>query len=166
MNKAVKNKELKEAMDTVWSICKELDYGDPFSFARGKEIYTALALGHQVSSTLSGADAYLPTGEPVEYKSTTDKNPKGSYTGISVKPTWEQQDEYLYKKKIACYTKHFFSRYDGPLAEVWEMSGEDAYRVLKPKLKASYPTTLNKNDPRLSAGISWTDIKNFGKKVI
>ena len=76
-------------------LCDEQNWGDPFSYARGKEISAAIILGHRVSETLSGADAYNVKGEPLEYKSTTGKNPRGSYTGVSVQSTWKQQEEYL-----------------------------------------------------------------------
>ena len=74
-------------------LCEEQGWGDPFSYARGKEIYASIELGHKVAGTLPGADAFNKEEEPVEYKSTTGKAVKGAYTGISVQPTRKEQEE-------------------------------------------------------------------------
>jgi len=147
-------------------LCDEQNWGDPFSYARGKEISAAIILGHRVSKTLSGADAYNVKGEPLEYKSTTGKNPKGSYTGVSVQPTWKQQEEYLLKEKIAKYPEHYYNKFDTRgLEQSWMLTGETVHNILLPKFKEKYPTVLNKKDPRLSANINWTEIKEYGTKV-
>ena len=53
----------------LYEVCEDQGWGDPFSYARSREIDMAIALDHDVSPTYSGADAY-DHGEPVEYKST------------------------------------------------------------------------------------------------
>jgi len=147
-------------------LCDEQNWGDPFSYARGKEISAAIILGHRVSETLSGADAYNTKGEPLEYKSTTGKNPKGSYTGVSVQSTWKQQEKYLLEEKIAKYPGHYYNRFkNGKLVESWMMKGSDVYRILLPKFKKSYPNVLKKKDPRLSASVTWAEIKRHGTRV-
>ncbi len=148
-------------------LCAQQGWGDPFSYARSKEIYAATKLGHQVAPNFSGADAIGPNGEEYEYKSTIDKRCKGSYTGISVQSTWEEQEKYLYEEKLAKYPEHYYNRFEGgKLAESWKMKGMDVYNTLLPKLKKKFPDVLDKKDPRLSANITWTEIKAFGTKVI
>lgn len=152
-------------------MCKENGWGDPLSYARGKEILAAIALGHKVSKTLSGADAYNQLGQPVEYKSTTGKTICAAYTGISVKDTWAEQERYLKKEKIQAYPEHYANRFDdeGNLVESWKLMGKDVYEILLPKLRKKW-NKLNKAktlaDPRLSANLSMTEIKTYGTRVI
>jgi len=148
-------------------LCEEQNWGDPFSYARSKEINAACRLGHQVATTFSGADAIMPDGTEVEYKSTTDVAVKGSYTGISVQPDWHSQLEYLAEDKIKKYPLHFYNRFEvGGLAESWVLEGGIVFDILVPKLKKKFPTVLNKKDPRLSANVTTKEIKRYGKKVI
>tara|TARA_Y100000593_G_scaffold94721_1_gene195390 strand:- start:1681 stop:2271 length:591 start_codon:yes stop_codon:yes gene_type:complete len=149
------------------SICIEEEWGDPNSYARGKEIYASIKLGHKISKSYSGADAYNKDGHPTEYKSTIAKNCKGSYTGISVQPTWEEQVRYLKEDKILKYLEHYFNRFEGgKLVESWLLTGKQVYDVLLPKLKKKYSNVLNLKDPRLSADVSWGEIKKHGKQII
>ena len=46
-------------------ICVAQNWGDPFSYARSKEILAANALGHTIANTFSGADAFNQDGKPV-----------------------------------------------------------------------------------------------------
>ena len=148
-------------------LCEENGLGDPFSYARSKEIYAAFVLGHRVADTFSGGDAVNQNGDEVEYKSTIGKNCKGSYTGISVQTTWEEQKRYLFEEKLAKYPEHYYNRFsEGKLVESWMMSGQDVYNILTPKLKSKFATVLSKKDPRLSANITWSEIKQYGTKVI
>lgn len=148
-------------------LCADNGWGDPFSYARAKEIYAACALGHTVASTLSGADAINKQGQELEYKSTIDKKVKGSYTGISVQSTWEEQVKYLKEEKILKYPEHYFNRFEnGELVESYKMTGQQVYDILLPKLKKSFPTALKKKDPRLSANVTTTEIKKYGVKVL
>jgi len=148
-------------------LCEKEGWGDPFSYARSKEIYAACVLGHDIAPTLSGADAYNEKGEPVEYKSTINKKIKGSYTGISVQSTWEKQERYLREEKLANYPEHFYNRFEnGKLVESWKLTGDKVFNILLPKLKKKYATILTKKDPRLSADITNKDIKNNGTQII
>tara|TARA_Y100001937_G_C7114750_1_gene329582 strand:+ start:719 stop:1222 length:504 start_codon:yes stop_codon:yes gene_type:complete len=148
-------------------LCKEQSWGDPFSYARSKEIYAAIKLGHTVAPTLSGADGYDSNGNPLEYKSTIAKYCKGSYTGISVQPTWELQDKYHREDKILPYHQHYYNRFEnGELAESWMIPGKKVYDILTPKLRKKYPSVLKKKDPRLSANITCREIKKHGTKII
>ena len=124
-------------------VCEQQGWGDPFSYARSKEILAAIILGHTVADTFSGADAFNKTGKPCEYKSTTGKSCKGSYTGISVQPTWEEQEKYLFQEKLAKYPEHYYNRFeDGKLIESWVLTGKTVYELLLPKLKKKYPNVL------------------------
>tara|TARA_R100000008_G_C3574625_1_gene164394 strand:- start:1176 stop:1667 length:492 start_codon:yes stop_codon:yes gene_type:complete len=147
-------------------ICEEQGWGDPFSYARSKEIYAAIKLGHKIADTYSGADAFCQQGTPLEYKSTIQDKVQGSYTGISVQDTWKEQEKYLKEEKILPY-EHFYNRFkNGKLVESWSMSGEKVLQILLPKLKKAYPSVLKKKDPRLSANVTWAEIQKHGKKVI
>ena len=168
MNSATRTpeQEYRELYEKMARLCDRQGWGDPFSYARSKEIYAATVLGHQVAKDFSGADA-IDNGEEVEYKSTTGKNCKGAYTGISVQPSWSEQERYLREKKILKYPWHYFNRFqDGKLVESWRMSGEKVYDCLLPKLKKKFPTVLKKKDPRLGANVSWTQIQEFGTRII
>ena len=159
--------EYRMLFERMTQVCKQQGWGDPFSYARSKEIYAATVLGHRVATTFSGADAFNKKNEPLEYKSTIGKNCKGSYTGISVQDTWDQQEKYLFNDKIAKYPEHYYNRFeDGKLVESWMMSGIDVFNILLPKLKKKYPNVLTKKDPRLSANITWTEIQKYGTRVI
>jgi hypothetical protein len=159
--------EYRNLYERMALLCEEQEWGDPFSYARSKEIYAATVLGHKVAPDFSGADAINQNGEELEYKSTIDKHCKGAYTGISVQPTWEQQEKYLTDKKIGKYTEHFYNRFNGgKLVESWKMNGKTVLGLLKPKLRRKFDTVLQKKDPRLSANITWSEIQKYGKKVI
>ena len=153
----------------MWDLCQENDWGDPFSYARAKEIYATCALGHSMpgADAYSGADGINEKGEGVEYKSTIGKNVKGAYTGISVKPTWAEQDKYLFEEKIAKYPEHYYNRFEnGELVESWRLDGQTAYEILQPKVKKKYPDAHKKADPRLSATVTNKEIKQYGTRVI
>ncbi len=159
--------EYKELYERMAALCAEQKWGDPFSYARSKEIYAAIALGHKVAPTLSGADAINAAGQEVEYKSTISNKVKGSYTGISVQPTWQEQEAYLKDDKIGKYPEHYFNRFSGgKLAESWMLTGAKVLELLTPKLKDKYATVLDKKDPRLGANITNAEIKKYGKQVI
>jgi len=145
--------------------CDENGWGDPFSYARAKEIDIAIQLGHKVSDTLSGADGYDEDGG-CEYKSTIGKNINGTYNGISVQPTWSEQVEYLKNEKIGKYKNHYIARFDkGNIVEVWKLDGKTVLNILLPKLEKSYPTILEKKDPRLSANLTQKEIYDYGIKI-
>jgi len=150
-------------------LCDQNDWGDPFSYARAKEIYATCALGHTMPgpNMFAGADGINQSGQPVEYKSTTSKNCRGAYTGISVQDTWEKQEKYLVVDKIGKYPEHYYNRFaDGKLVESWRMSGSKVLKILLKKLRDKYPTALDKKDPRLAANITWTEIQENGEQVI
>jgi len=152
--------------ERMYELCKENGWGDPFSYARSKEIHMAGKLDHKVSDTLSGADAIDEDGE-CEYKSTIGNTISGTYNGISVQPTWEEQEEYLLKNKLGKYKNHYIARYeDGKIAEGWKLDGMDVFNILLPKLKKKYPNIYTKKDPRLGSSLTQTEIYKYGEKII
>ena len=71
--KMTAEKEYQRLYEKMAKLCEENNWGDPFNYARSKEIYAATVLGHQIAEEYSGPDAYLKDGSPVEYKSTIAK---------------------------------------------------------------------------------------------
>lgn len=140
--------------------------GDPFSYARSKEILTSIEMQHEISDTLAGADGIDQEGA-CEYKSTIGKSIQGAYTGISVQPTWQDQEKYLIEEKIGKYENHYYSRFEGSkgIVEIWKLSGDDVLSILLPKLKKKYDTVLTMKDPRLQATVTKKDIKKYGIQI-
>ena len=158
--------EFKMLFERMYKLCDEQGWGDPFSYARSREIHIAGTLGHKISDTLSGADGIDEDGE-CEYKSTICKNINGAYNGISVQSTWEEQEEYLLNEKIAKYKNHYIARYEGgKIAEICKLDGMDVFNILCPKLEKKFPTILTKKDPRLGASLTQKEIYKYGEQII
>lgn len=153
--------------EEMYKLCQQQGWGDPFSYARSREIHLASVLGHRIASTFSGADAFDESGES-EYKSTTAKLINGSYNGISVQNTWDDQEQYLINEKIGKYANHYIARYEeSRIAEIWKLTSNDVLKILIPKLKKDWDRKREKQykDPRLSANLSSTEIKLYGEKL-
>jgi hypothetical protein len=158
--------QFKKLYEEMYDLCHQNGWGDPFSYARSREIHIAGYLGHKVSDTLSGADAYDGDGA-CEYKSTVSKNINGAYNGISVQKTWEEQVKYLKEEKIAKYKNHYIVRYDGSkIKEIWKLTGDAVLNILLPKLEKKFPTVMSKKDPRLGASLTKKEIYKYGKRVL
>ena len=158
-----------DAFAALYEAAEEMNAGDPMSYARSREIHLACILGHSVADTYSGADAYEADGTPVEYKSTIDKNISATYNGISVQPTWEDQEAYLIEHKIGCYPRHYYARYEGPkVVEVWVMDSDTVLSLLLPKAEKQYSTKRNgkAKDPRIGVTISSGEIRKFGRRIV
>ena len=158
-----------DAFAALYEAAEEMNAGDPMSYARSREIHMACLLGHTVADTYSGADAYLPDGTPVEYKSTIGKQISATYNGISVQPTWEDQEEYLIEHKIGCYPQHFYARYEGAdVAEVWVMDADTVLSLLLPKAQKQYASKRNgkAKDPRIGVNISAGEIRKHGRRLV
>lgn len=156
-----------QLFDEMYKLCKEQDWGDPFSYSRSREIHLSIILGHIVAPTYSGADAYDKEGE-VEYKSTIAKSINGTYNGISVQDTWEEQERYLIEDKLGKYSNHYISRYDeGKVVEVWKLSSDDVLMILLPKIKKDWERKINGKykDPRLSSSLTMTEIYKHGTQI-
>jgi len=150
----------------IHKLCIENGWGDPSSFAVSREIFIANTLGHKKAPTYSGADAIDEDGE-CEYKSTIGKNINGTYNGISVQPTWEEQIEYLRKEKIGKYKNHYIVRFsNGKIVECYRLNCNDILDILLPKLKRSYFKNHSKKDPRLGASVCKTEIYKYGERLI
>lgn len=160
--------KFRELYEQMFDLCEENGWGDPFSYARSKEIHMAGLLGHKVSDTLSGADGYDEAGG-CEYKSTIGSRITATYNAISVQDSWEDQVKYLREEKIAKYKNHYHARYEGgKVVEMYKLTGEKVLELLLPKLKRAYERMGNVTlaDPRLGASLSMTEIKNNGERLI
>ena len=160
--------EYKQAFETLYSICEQNGWGDPFSYARSREIHMAATLGHTIADDYSGADAIDEDGE-CEYKSTINKNINGTYNGISVQPTWEDQERYLIEDKLGKYYNHYIARYEGgKIVEVWKLTSDNILMILLPKLKKDWERKINGNhkDPRLSGSVTKKEIYKFGTQIL
>tara|TARA_B100000214_G_C23941100_1_gene615751 strand:- start:902 stop:1405 length:504 start_codon:yes stop_codon:yes gene_type:complete len=161
--------QYKEAFETLYKLCEDNGWGDPFSYARSREIHMATTLGHQIADDYSGADAIDEDGG-CEYKSTIAKNINGTYNGISVQDTWEEQERYLIEDKLGKYNNHYIARYNGgKIEEVWKLSSDDVLAILLPKLKRDWERKVNSTthkDPRLSGNISKKEIHSVGTCII
>ena len=158
-----------DAFAALYEAAEEMNAGDPMSYARSREIHLACILGHSVADTYSGNDAYEADGTPVEYKSTIGKNISATYNGISVQPTWEDQEAYLIEHKIGCYPRHYYARYEGPkVVEVWVMDSDTVLSLLLPKAEKQYSTKRNgkAKDPRIGVTISSGEIRKFGRRIV
>ena len=152
--------------EQMYKLCQENSWGDPFNYARAREIHLANALGHQVSPTLSGADAIDEDGE-CEYKTTIREKISGTYNGISVQTTWEEQVKYLNETKICKYKNHYFGRYEGSkICEVYKMDCRLVYEGLLPNLKKQYEKENKGKDPRLGYTLTHKYIINNSVKII
>ena len=150
----------------MYNVCERNGWGDPFSYARSKEILMAIVMKQQIASTFSGADGFDQDGG-AEYKSTISKDIKGTYNGISVQPTWESQVQYLTEHKIGAYPNHYFARFNsGELVELWVLSAQDVLQILLPKLKRLFFSTAERKDPRLGSTVTKTDIHKYGRRLI
>ena len=159
--------KIKYHLNEIDKITKSMDLGDIFSYCKVKEVLTAAELGHSVPKEFAGADGITPEGLEVEYKSTIGKTIQATYNGISVQPTWEEQEEYLINEKIGKYKYHYYSRFEGSkIVEMWMLTGEDVLELVLPRLKESYKSVKFKKDPRLGITLSQKWIKLKGKKLI
>lgn len=159
--------EYNELFKRMWDLCKEHEWGDPFSYARSREIHMANHLGHTIASTYSGADAIDDEGNEVEYKTTIGDNISASYTGISNQETWELQEKYLREEKLAKYPYHYIARYkDGEIKELWRLTGMQVFNILLPKFKIQYESKIARKDPRLSKTLTKSDIMSVGTRLM
>jgi hypothetical protein len=160
--------KFQELFEQMYQLCDEQGWGDPFSYARSREIHLAGILGHKVAETYSGADAIDDDGE-CEYKSTIANSINGTYNGISVQDTWEEQERYLIEEKLGNYSNHYIARYNGgKVVEVWKLTGNDVLMILLPKLKNDWGRKINGKykDPRLSASLTKKEIYQYGTKIV
>ena len=148
--------------EQMYNVCERNGWGDPFSYARSREIMMAIAMKQKVAETYSGADGYDEDGG-AEYKSTIQPNIQGTYNGISVQPTWEFQLRYLTEDKIGRYPHHYFARFEGgKIVELWRLDATDVLDILVPKIKKQYFSSSERKDPRFGATITKREIYKHG----
>jgi len=158
-----------DAFAALYEAADALNAGDPMSYARSREIHLSCLLGHTVADSYSGADAYEEDGTPVEYKSTIGSSISATYNGISVQPTWEDQEAYLIDHKIGAYPRHYYARYEGAqVAEVWVMDSDTVLSLLLPKAQRQYATKRNgkAKDPRIGVTLSASEIRQHGRRLV
>jgi hypothetical protein len=166
--------KFQQLFEEMYQLCEQQNWGDPFSYARSREIHLAGILGHKVADTYSGADAWewdqnKSQFVPVEYKSTIAKSINGTYNGISVQDTWEEQEKYLIDEKLGKYFNHYIARYeDGKVVEVWKLSGDDVLMILLPKLNKDWERKIHgkHKDPRLSGNLTKKEIYQYGTQIV
>ena len=159
--------EYQQLYERMYHLCQENGWGDPFSYARSREIHLAGLLGHKIADSYSGADAIDEDGG-AEYKSTIGDKINASYNGISVQDTWEEQERYIIEDKIGKYPYHYYARFsDGKVVEAWKLTGEKVLDILLPKIKTQYPKKKNSNakDPRIGVTVSQKEIKGNGERI-
>jgi hypothetical protein len=159
--------EYQQLYERLHNLCQDNGWGDPFSYARAREIYMAAVLGHKVADTYSGADAYDADDE-LEYKSTITENINATYNGISVQDSWEEQERYIIKDKIGKYPRHYYARFaSGKTVEIWELTSDKVLDILLPKIKKQYFKKKNgkAKDPRIGVTISKKQIQKNGIQV-
>ena len=150
----------------MYAVCERNGWGDPFSYARSREIMMAIVMKQKIADTYSGADGFDETGG-AEYKSTIQKNIQGTYNGISVQSTWHEQLIYLDREKIGKYKHHYFARFDGgKIVELWVMDASDVLQILVPKLQKQYHSQSDRKDPRLGASVTKKEIYKRGRCLI
>ena len=156
----------RDLYEQMYELCDQQGWGDPFSYARSREIYMAGLLGHKVADDYSGEDAIDEDGG-CEYKSTIGKSVNGTYNGISVQDDWEDQARYIIEDKIGKYENHYYARFDGGrIAEVWKLNANNVLKILLPKIKKQFNEgTSHKKDPRIGVSISTKQIKEYGTRI-
>ena len=158
--------QYQQLFEQMYSLCEQNNWGDPFSYARSREIHLAGVLGHTVADTYSGADGIDEDGE-CEYKSTIGKKLTATYNGISVQNSWEEQEQYLIEDKIGKYKNHYYARYDGgKIVEVWKMDADDVLAILLPQLKKQFHSVKNRKDPRLGYTIPFNAIQTHATRIL
>ena len=156
----------RDLYEQMYDLCEEQGWGDPFSYARSREIYMAGLLGHKVADDYSGEDAIDEDGG-CEYKSTIGKSVNGTYNGISVQDTWELQEKYIEEDKIGKYHNHYYARFKGgKVEEVWKLGCDVVLDLLLPKIKKQFNEgTSHKKDPRIGVSIGQKEIENYGQRI-
>ena len=156
----------RDLYEQMYDLCDEQGWGDPFSYARSREIYMAGLLGHKVADDYSGEDGIDEDGG-CEYKSTIGKSVNGTYNGISVQDDWDDQARYIIEDKIGKYENHYYARFDGGrIAEVWKLDANNVLKILLPKIKKQFNEgTSHKKDPRIGVSISTKQIKEYGTRI-
>ena len=156
----------RQLYEQMYDLCEEQGWGDPFSYARSREIYMAGLLGHKIADDYSGEDAIDEDGG-CEYKSTIGKNINGTYNGISVQDSWEEQEKYIKEDKIGKYPNHYYAKFkDGKVTEVWKLTCNAVLDILLPKIKKQFNQgTSHKKDPRIGVSVSQKEIKQYGERI-
>ena len=168
--------QFKALYEALYEFSQSRGYGDPHSYFRSAEILIADALGLEMASGNSGADAFEePQGfgkrAGVEIKTTRSGGIKASYTGLSKQDSWPKMERYLVEEKIGCYENHYIGRFQaGKIAEVWKMSASNVLGLILPKVQANFYSQgeffTNEKDPRPKAALGKREITAYATRVL
>lgn len=158
--------EYMNLYEQMFTLCRQNNWGDPFSGNRSKEIHMAGVLNHRVSTEIHGPDAFDEDG-PCEYKSCVHpKNVVGFYNGFSLCYSWDETLEKVSEKIRSCHN-HYFGRYYGSeLVEVWRMRANDVLTSIAPRLFEKFRKVKDLKDPRMRGCVYHGDMKKYGERLI
>jgi hypothetical protein len=133
-------KLLKNNVESLYKICGEMGWGDPFASGRIREIILVNTLGHEIADTLHKEDATGSDGLKREYKTQLQSRSWNGRYDVSRQTTWELQEHYLRHVKIGPSIYHYFASFtdDNVLMEIYVMDGVTALSLILPKIKAQY----------------------------
>lgn len=149
---------------------------DAFNYNRIGEFLTAIALDLDWNSGFNSSDAFDKKGNPIEFKSTTEKNIKGTYNGLSAHETKDEFIDYMHQK-YPDNTRHIFTRKEnGTAVEIWELNNKNVLDILIPKLlnlfypEGVYSVTSEKTgrprkDPRPGSAVCMKEIYKYGEQI-
>ena len=165
--------KLNAALDVLYTVCDEMDWGDPFAAGRIREIILANYLNHKIGESLHKEDAINEDGDKIEYKTVLELlGLKGRYD-VSWQPTWELQLDYLKNEKIANNKFHYFATFTNncKLVSVYQMTGEKALELLLPKIQKKFNNfkakeKLNLKNMSLHATLSKKQIIENSIKIL
>ena len=131
----------------MYNLCIDNDWGDPFSYARSREIYMALMLKHTIASTFSGADALEGNVKLIKSTTRLTSMVRTTVLALSLRGT---SSLLICTDKISKYLYHFFARFeDGKIVELWQLTSDKVLNLLVPKLKRSTMMKQSKLTPGL-----------------
>jgi len=157
-------KRVKTAIDTLVEEFSKNNLGDPFRDVRLREALLADHLNHVLAPVGYPYDAFLKE-ETYEYK--TISATRSARYDVSWCETWQKQKKYLREVKILPHKYHYLAKFSDrmEIEKIWRMTGEQALKILEPKLKKKFhQTTINKNGV-LQAVITTNEFSVYGQQI-
>jgi len=161
-------KEYIKAYLKVYELANKMKLKDPFQGARGKEIFAAFTLDHDIAEDYQGPDAIDDEGE-CEYKSAHVKTQikKFSYA-FYIKPTWKEQVRYLKEEKIGRYKNHYMILFndDGTMKEVWKLTSKQVLDLLLPNLKNRFKSLVKNKTKSVIVNLVPSQVRETGERIL